>query len=83
VETQPRLTRQIPKLFRATSESGFSGAIYGQELSRDGLELTGNSVGFDWKGATMIAITLLLLISVCLVFGGYEHAKNLQKYNRK
>jgi hypothetical protein len=35
------------------------------------------------RGVTMIAITLLLLISVCLVFGGFEHAKNLQKYNRK
>jgi hypothetical protein len=31
----------------------------------------------------MAALALLVLISVCLIFGGYEHAKNLRKYNRK
>jgi hypothetical protein len=59
-------------------------AIYGKELSRDGLELAGLSVGFEWrKEPTMMAMTLLVLISVCLIFGGYEHAENLRKYNRK
>jgi hypothetical protein len=70
-------------LTRATMRLRRVRAIDGKELSTEGLEQAGMSVGFEWrKEPTMIAMTLLVLISVCLIFGGYEHAENLRKYNR-
>jgi hypothetical protein len=34
-------------------------------------------------GLDMMGSTLILLGAVCLIAGGFEHKKNLRKYNRK
>ena len=31
----------------------------------------------------MMALTLIVLITVCVILGGFEHKKNLRKCNQK
>jgi len=57
---------------------------YGEQLATDAPYLSGKERRlFATRNRQMMGSTLILLVAVCLIAGGFEHKKNLRKYNRK
>ena len=71
---QPEAARPVP----------CSATIDGERMSTDTPHLSGKERRlFATRNRQMMGLTLILLVAVCLIAGGFEHKKNLRKYNQK
>jgi hypothetical protein len=58
--------------------------IDGERMSTDTPHLSGKERRlFAARNRQMMALTLVLLVAACLIAGGFEHKKNLRRYDRK